>query len=64
MCKQSPFQNLGGGGGGGKVNQRGYVASHLYMDEFQEIGFLYEQAESLFCGQYSFIVVKAINSIN
>ena len=29
----------GGGGGGGKVNQPGYVAPHLYMDEFQEIGF-------------------------
>ena len=26
-------------GGGGKVNQLGYVAPHLYMDEFQEIGF-------------------------
>ena len=25
--------------GGGKVNQLGYVAPHLYMDEFQEIGF-------------------------
>ena len=24
---------------GGKVNQLGYVAPHLYMDEFQEIGF-------------------------
>ena len=29
----------GGGGGGGKVNQLGYVAPHLYMDGFQEIGF-------------------------
>ena len=29
----------GGGGGGGKVNQLGYVAPHLYMGEFQEIGF-------------------------
>ena len=24
---------------GGKINQLGYVAPHLYMDEFQEIGF-------------------------
>ena len=42
ICKQSLLQNLGGGGmagGGGKVNQLGYVATHLYMDEFQEMGF-------------------------
>ena len=25
--------------GGGKVNQLGYVAPHLYMDEFREICF-------------------------
>ena len=35
--------DVGGGGwlwgGGGKVNQLGYVATHLYMDEFQEMGF-------------------------
>ena len=36
MCKQSPFQNHGVGG---KVNQLGYVAPHVYMGEFQEMGF-------------------------
>ena len=40
MCKQSLLQNLGGGGGGGgKVNQLGYVTPHLYLGEFQEMGF-------------------------
>ena len=34
------------------------------MDEFQEIGFVYLQAVSVFCGTYPFIVVKAINSNN
>ena len=55
MCKKSRFQTLGWGGGGGKVNQLGYVAPNLYMDEFQEI-------VSVFCETYPLIVVKAINS--